>query len=153
MDYEPEKGRSTNKTLVIVLSIVGGLILLLGLGCGGLLFWGLRTVGKELPVVRAEADAFLDDLNAGRLDDAYARTAQGFRDAQTFDQFKEFVTRFSVLTTHTSRSITGLHLHHQPGQTTPTVRVTVLGGSNSLSFTLIFVPESEAWKMQRLNIP
>src|SRR5262245_36843688 len=98
MSFPDETDRSSStKTLVIVLSVVGGLVLLGILGCVGLVFWGLRTVTTELPVAQAAATAFLDDINAGRLDEAYDRTSQGLRSALSREQFEAFVARFPVL--------------------------------------------------------
>jgi hypothetical protein len=50
------------------------------------------------------------------------------------------------LTTYTSRTGGSVFINKQPGITMATVRSTVIGPGNSLSFTLVLKKENEQWK-------
>ena len=108
---------------------------------------------RELPGVQASADAFLNDLGAQRIDNAYARTSKTFQSGQNLTQFRAWVKQYPALTTHTSRSYSGINIFQQPGETQGIVRATVLGPQNSLSFTLVLVKEDERWKVKSLTVP
>jgi hypothetical protein len=144
---------SSRKTLAIVLSLVGIVFLLCMGSCGGLLFWGLRTAMSTLPALQTSANAFLDDLGAGRVEAAYARTSVGFQANQTLAQFRAMVDQYPALKEHTSRSVNWVHVSQQLGGPIGTVQATVLSAHNSLSFTLTFVQEGEEWKVERFAVP
>ena len=102
---------------------------------------------------QAAADQFVDEIRAGQIDAAYARTTNSFQAIRTPDQFREFVKQYPALTTYTSRTAGGVFINKTPGLTTATVRVTVLGPGNSLSFTLILNKQNESWKVDQFNVP
>ena len=143
---------SSRKIWVLVLSLGGGLLLLCGLSCGGLVFW-MANMFRELPAVQVGADAFLDDLRAQHVAEAYARTDKAFQSKQSLEQFRAWVKQYPALTSNTSRSYTGLNIYQQPGGTQGIVKATVLGPNNSLSFTLILAKENEQWKIHSITVP
>ena len=106
-----------------------------------------------MPAVQASADAFLDDIVAGRIDAAYARTSTNFRATHNADQFQGLVDQYPALRAHTSRSYAFLNVSQQLGGPVGTVRMTILSSNSSLSFTLVFVQDEDEWKVDRLTVP
>jgi hypothetical protein len=152
-DYRPKRRQSSNKTLFIILGVVGGVLLLVVLGCVGLLYLGFSTFSK-FPNPTAEADVFLNDLKTGQVDAAYARTTRVFKTAQTAQQFQNLVKQYPALTTQTSRAYTGFNVYTGTGGSRANLHVMVTAGSgNSLSFTLVFTQEDGQWKVDQITIP
>ena len=102
---------------------------------------------------QATADQFIDEIRAGHVDVAYGRTTNSFQAIKTLHQFRGFVKQYPVLTTYTSRTSGGVFINKTPGVTTATVKSTVLGPGNSLSFTLMLKKENELWKVDQFSVP
>jgi len=137
--------------------LVGGVGCVVVLGCGGLItagvYWGVRAFQTDLPAAAAAADAFLDFLQRGRTDDAYAATSAGFRGDQTPEQFRAFVGRFETLAAHTSRTTNGVRLFHGPEGKQVFVQVTLHAPNNATTCTLLLVDEGDAWRVERITVP
>ena len=144
---------STAKTLIIIFSIIGGFAFLAILVCGGFIFWGIRSFGGDMAGAQAAADQFINEIRAGQTDAAYGETTNNFQAIKTLDQFREFVKQYPALTTYTSRTSGGVFINKTPGVSIATVRTTVIGPGNSLSFTLILNKQNESWKVDQFNIP
>lgn len=142
------------KILLLVLSIVGVVVLVVVLGCGGLIY---LVVTKFIPAVQSlqtSADAFVQDVRAGQLQSAYGRTTAGFQSRQTFAQFQAFVAQYPALSTHTSLTNGGANISSTTGAgTRGIVRYTAIGPNNSLSFTLILVEQNGQWRVDSITIP
>jgi hypothetical protein len=144
---------SGNKVILIVLAIVGGIGLVMVAACAGCGIWAFKSFTKDIPPAQASADAFLDDLKAGRIDAAYASTSNGFRAAQTLDQFRDFVKRLDTLKSQTSRSTVSSRLFQGTGGKQVTLIMTLHAPNNAMSCTLIMVEENGQWKVERLSVP
>ena len=84
----------------IVLSLTAGLILLAGAVCGGCLYQGVVDVSEVARV----SDAFMDDLAAGRLEAAYASTAQATKAVTTEEAFRAAYDFYPALKNQAGRA-------------------------------------------------
>jgi hypothetical protein len=142
------------KLLLLILGIVGVIVLLVVVGCGGLIYWAWTRVGPEFQALRTSADAFVQDIHAGQLQSAYGRTSSGFQMSQTFPQFQAFPAQYPALASYTSLTCTGFNITSMAGVgTRGTVRYTAVGPNNSLSFTLILVQQNGQWQVDSFTVP
>ena len=95
---------------MLILGIVGGVILLVVAGCAGLVIWTVNRASEGFDqmmasvVAETTADAWMDDLQQGKLKLAYDATSSGFKAKQSQQQFEQFVARNPTLTKHTFRT-------------------------------------------------
>jgi hypothetical protein len=105
-----DNGGSGNRTAVTIAAIVGGVIVVFLLVCGGLVYVGLRAFEsmKEMvqPMVESIeqmaqsqviAEAFLAEIRANNLDAAYQSTTEGFKRRMSRQAFEELVQRHPEL--------------------------------------------------------
>jgi hypothetical protein len=144
---------SGNKVILIVLAVVGGVGLVVVLACAGCGIWAFKSITKDIPPAQASADAFLDDLKAGRTDAAYGSASSSFKTTQTLEQFREFVNRFDTLKTQITRSTESSRLFQGTGGKKVTLKMTLQSPNNAMSCTLIMVEENGQWKVERLSVP
>ena len=102
MSQEPQ-GSSSNRTILIVVSIIAGVVLLV-VGCcgvGGYFIYqamapaissGMQMVA-DLQQGQLAGQAFLTDLAADHLDEAYKRTSKNFQNSQDLEAFRKFMTK------------------------------------------------------------
>jgi hypothetical protein len=153
MARREERGKSGTRTLIIILCVVGGGFLLAALACGGCIYFGVKAF-PEIQAAQQSADLFLNDLGAGRVDQAYqTHTTQAFQASQSLAQFRAWVNQYPAVTTQTSRQYSGVRIHSGTGGTQAFIQATVLGPNNTLSFTLILVKENDQWKVNRITVP
>jgi hypothetical protein len=143
---------SINRTLLIVLIVLGSAGLLVVLACAGCGLWTFKALSTDLPPAREAADAFLDDLKFDRVKEAYAKTSQGFQNAQTFERFRDYVDKFSTLKTHTSRTFDGGRVFQGTGGKQATITMTLHSANKAMPCILTMVPEDGEWKVQYLSI-
>jgi hypothetical protein len=142
------------KILLLVLGIVGVVLLLVVLGCGGLTYLVWTKFVPTFQSLQTSADAFVEDIRAGQLQSAYGRTSTSFQARQTFPQFQTFVARYPALSTYTSLTSVGVHVASTTGTgTRGTIRYTAIGSNNSLSFTLILVEQNGQWCVDSITFP
>jgi hypothetical protein len=106
MSFAEDRG-SGNKTLLIVFGILGGVLLLALLVCGGLAFFAVRTIGpvmnKTMQMVEdmtqgmAAAQTFLENIRSDQLDDAYTATTDAFQKRMDRQAFEDLVHRYPAL--------------------------------------------------------
>src|SRR5262245_26634621 len=106
MSYERER-ESSDKTLLIVLSIIGGVLLLGLVICGGLAFYAVQTFGtiaektmkgfEDMVESMAAANDFLENIKADRLDAAYQATTERYRQQVNREAFGELVKQHPPL--------------------------------------------------------
>jgi hypothetical protein len=156
MSSEDAAPRSGNRTVLVVLLIVAAVLLIVGLACAGLValaVWGVNMAMTQMTALTTTTDAFLNDLQANRVQAAYDQTSQGFHARLSREQFAALVKKYPALTTWTSRSYNGFQVNTTPGSARATVRVTLVGPNNSLSCTLVLVEEGGQWKVDDLTAP
>jgi hypothetical protein len=142
-----------NKTLLIVLIVVGSVGLLATLTCAGCGLWAFKALSTDMPAARGAADAFLVDLKSGDVGAAYSKTSRGFQSAQTSERFRDLVERVSMFTTHTSRTFDGGRVYQGTDGTKATFKVTLHSANDAMPCTLTLVREDGQWKVQQMNIP
>lgn len=141
------------KILLLVLGIVALVVLLIVLGCGGLIYLVWTKVVPEFQALQTTADGFVQDIRSGQLQSAYGRTSAGFQASQNFAQFQGLVSLYPALTTYTSLTCSGINVSSNAGGTQGTARYTVIGPNNSLSFTLILVQQNGQWRVDSFTVP
>lgn len=153
MDAARESNTFPIKTLLLVLGIVAVVVLLIVLGCGGLIYVVWTKVVPEFQAIQTSADGFVQDIHDGQLQSAYGRTSAGYQARQNFAQFQALVAQYPALTTYTSRTCSGINVTSNAGGTHGTARYTVVGPNNSLSFTLILVQQNGQWRVDSFTVP
>jgi hypothetical protein len=147
-DYEREKAKSGKRTLYIVLGAVSGGLLLVVLGCAGLVYWGFESISNS-PMIH-EADGFLNDLKEGQVDAAHARTTKAFQERLPLAQFQAFLKSYPALTAQTSRSYKVANfIQGLSGK----VGVTVFGEGPPVEITLMLAEENGDLKIDDLSLP
>lgn len=148
--------RSGNRTVLLVVLLVAGVLLLGGLACGGLValaVYGVNMAVTQMATLTTTTDAFLNDLQANRVQAAYDQTSGGFHQRLSPEQFAALVKKYPALTTWTSHSYGGFQVNTTPGAARVTVRVTLVGPNNSLSCVLVLVEEGGQWKVDDRTLP
>jgi hypothetical protein len=143
---------TANRTLVIILAVVGSIGILAILACAGCGLWAFKALSTDLPPAREAAEAFLDDLKSDRIKAAYAKTSTGFQNAQTFERFGDYVDKFPTLKAHSSRTLDGGRVFQGTGGMQATIKMTLHSANKATPCILTMVPEDGQWKVQYLNI-
>lgn len=117
MSYADE-GKSGSNTTVIVLSIIGGILILGFLVCGGLAFVFIRTMkpmmeeiknmGEDVAKSTTLARQFLTDLHDKRFDDAYDMMSEDFQKRLSREELEEMVRQHPAFTESLPISENGL---------------------------------------------
>jgi hypothetical protein len=166
-DFDRGQSGSSNKTLWIVLGIVGGILLV----CGG----GITAVGfgvyylaksarekfevaqkqfqedNEVTLAQSAANDFLQDIRIGFVDAAYNKTSEGFKRRKNVFQFKQFVDLNPVLKGQALPQIT---IQRQAHATTATAKVTLQNNfGQQVNATIQLVKDGGFWKVDDLTIP
>ncbi|MBO0699376.1 MAG: hypothetical protein J2P46_13350 [Zavarzinella sp.] len=110
-------------------------------------------MGTDVPAANNAASQFLDLLQQGRLDEAYAATSTGFRARESPEQFKAFLKQYQALTGGTSRTGNGVRVFQNPSGKQAFVQVTVHAPSNATTCTLVLVEEGGGWRVDRITVP
>ncbi len=146
--------RSSNRPVWLILGAVGcGLLLM----CSGLIavfvIWGTRSFTTDIPAAQGVADQFLDRLQGGKIDDAYALTSTQFRAEQSREQFATFVKKFETLTRHTSRTQNGFRLFQDGSGKRVFIQMTLNAPNNAMTCTLVLIEEAGGWKVEKITVP
>jgi hypothetical protein len=151
-DQDPPR-RSSNKTLWVILAVIGGVGFVVVAACAGCGFFAFRSIATDIPPAQASADAFLADLQASRVDAAYASTSSTFKSAQSELQFREFVSRFSTFKSQTSHSYNDSRVNYTPSGKRAALKTTLRSADNAMSCTIIVVQDSGQWKVEGVTVP
>ncbi len=152
---EPNGGpprKSSNFLVIILVAVVGGGFALL-LCCGGCGFWFYRMYSSNMPAAEASANAFLDDLQDGRIEAAYASTSMGFQAATNLNQFRDFAKQFPALTMPANRNIESRSLNSTTSGKQATFKIVLNAPNNGITCTVIVTEENGQWKVLRFNVP
>jgi hypothetical protein len=132
--------------------------------CGGFFVLGMRSFRDAVQSAAAQgqqamqdeedaemaADAFMQDVAANRLNDAYARTTKEFQTRLKFAQFRDLVTKNPGLRGYQPLSL---------DESTYSPRLAIYTGTifaqngPQLSFTLQLAKEGTVWKIDRFTMP
>ena len=143
---------SSKKTLKIVLAIIGGSVLLVVLACGGLAYWATGMMA-DLQKAQAGADAFLDKIATGKVDEAYLSTSTAFQDHATPEGFRETIQRYPALARPTRRSLAGMRIVVKGQGPQAVFQYNLANDNNTLSLGMILVRQGDRWAVESLNLP
>jgi hypothetical protein len=160
--YDDDRGSSSSgtSTVLIVLGVIGGIVLLLALACGVGMYFVFRAASvamtgamqmvADLSDAQFVAQGFVNDLGAGRIDQAYSATSQGYQARQTKDQLKALVDKNPALK---NSNATAFITNQAPGATRMNAQVTATGTAGSVNCTVQLIKEDGQWKVDGFTIP
>jgi hypothetical protein len=175
MSYDDSRGSGSGcSTTVVVVGIIGAVILGIVLVCGGVAYYTIRSVApsinaavqmvQDIQKSQQAAYAFLEDIHADRLDDAYERTTPAFQTRVTRKNFDELVRRYPVLQRHDFKK-TELHteipeVRPEPGQIPPIPDVSSMPytlqlenpDGESIELTLVVVKQGDSFKVDKFEV-
>ena len=130
----------------IVLSLAAGSILLAGGVCGGC----LSLVAVDVAELARVSDAFMDDLAAGRLEAAYASTAQAMKVVTTQEAFRAAYDFYPALRNQAGRE-TGRWRIRNGDQAEVLYRIP--NPPNPVTMSVSLRKEQGQWRVQGFGIP
>jgi hypothetical protein len=109
-EYE-DSGGSGSRTAILIVGIVGGVVLVFLLVCGGLVYLGFKTMketfepmvenlkqmAQDIEQSQAVANDFLENIRANRLEEAYQSTTESFKKRVSRKGFEELVQKHPEL--------------------------------------------------------
>jgi hypothetical protein len=156
-ERRPPKSSGAGKTLLIVFGIIGGIVLVLVLGCGGVVYLVYRGMSgavasfkstfEDMQASQMAAENFMSDVAANRLDAAYKNTTKNYQSQQTLPQFKDFVQKNPGLKNYQPMSLQPMNLTSTASSFQGQIPGQIKG------FTVQVVKEGETWKVDRFTIP
>lgn len=154
MDYddeEPVRPRRKSNTGLII-GLVGGFIVLALLCCGGLAYFGFKTITKDLPDLQNTINTFLDHVQASNIPLARQQLTQNSQKSLSEEQLTALIARNPIMSKHVSRSMGGFNLQNNNLRKTATLQYQLTddaGQSQSVTFHLIV--ENDTWKIDRFG--
>jgi len=158
-DHQTPNRRSSNRSLFLILGIIGGFLCLIVVVCGGAIYLAVRTVlpqwraltmGDEIQRSELTAHYFMMKISGGGVDPAYASTTKEFQSRQTLQQFRDLVGKNPSLKDYNGDFA-------RDGDFDPdknTYRGTILSEKGkAMSFTVVTVKDGQSWKVDRFTIP
>jgi hypothetical protein len=170
----PRSSSSGNKDLVQVLGIIGGVLLLIALVCGGVGFYVFYTVRKaaskmqesiaanvekmqqeqqRTEAARELAQSFVDDLKDNQATVAYEATSANYQKKMSLEKFKALVKQRA--------KVIEQQLHLQPDPNTnpfgpnTVYRFTetiLIHGEGSFNLVIAVISEGNQWKVDQFSI-
>jgi hypothetical protein len=158
-DLEPSSRRSSRGYVLLIVGIIGGVLCVILLVCGGIIYLGVRTVlpawrsitmADEIQASEMAADRFMKMIARDGVEPAYAGTTQGFQSRQTLQQFRDMVDRNPTLKDYEW----GMALEKDFDPDRNTYRGTIEDRNGmTMSFTVVTVKDGQSWKVDRFTIP
>jgi hypothetical protein len=115
-------------------------------------YWSGGLIANSTTDMLATAKSFLEDVGAGRIDNAYARTSAAFRRQHSPEQFRSLLDMHPLLKTSATRQMNGYHIAANWTRGTADYDVTVLQAKASLPVRLRLVTEEAVWKVDELAV-
>lgn len=124
-EYADRRGSSSGtKTILIVLGVLGGLALVIIIGCAGMIGFGIFSFQKQMGGMigsMTASEAFIEDLHNDRVEAAYSMTSANFKTTMSRKQFDEFIAKNPLLTKHAYHSTRNANLPMGNNQKTATM--------------------------------
>jgi hypothetical protein len=158
-DDDRPSPKSSNTVLWVILGVGGGILLLVVLVCGGIMYVGysgfqkVKAVVEDVQAAQGSAEAFLTFLQGENVDKAYDVTGSGFKARQTKAQFERFVSDHPGLSPHDKRSSNSFQMNTNNGVTNYTARFSLTGPNGNMTCTLILVVENGQWVVDSITVP
>src|SRR5438876_1099271 len=151
--FRPSRRGASTRTVVIIVSIIAAVGAVAVVACCGVFGWMIYGVSQEAPAAQAAAEGFFADLQAGRVDEAYAGTTAGFKAGMSLEQFRGLVAAFPAMKTHTSRTVQLGTINRGTGGDVAIFKVALQAPAGATNCTLTLTKEGGAWKVHHLSIP
>jgi hypothetical protein len=157
MSREAEES-SSGKTVIIVVGIIAGVILVIVLACAGLGYFAFKAMGpafnsamqmaQDIQQANAAGLAFLGDLAADRLDEAYKRTSKSYQEGQNLEAFRKLIAKHPNVK-NSAYTMAGANV------TPPrfSFKFTLTGANGAVSGNIVVIKEGEEWKIDQFSIP
>jgi hypothetical protein len=149
---------SSNKTILIVVGIIAGVLLVIVAGCLGAFYLFIQAMkpavssmiemANDMQLAPAAAEAFLSDIAADRLDTAYERTSANYQKRQDLEAFRKLVAKYPAFK-NSSATVTNMQM--APGRCT--FQFTTNGANGSVSCRVVMIKEEESWKVDQFTVP
>ena len=130
----------------IALGLVAGSFLLAGGVCGGCLYRGKVDVAE----IRRVADAFMDDLAAGRLEAAYASTARAMKAGSSQEAFQAAYDFYPALKNQAGRAVGRWRIYNGDQAE---VLYRIPNPPNPVTMSVSLRKEGGHWRVQGFGIP
>jgi hypothetical protein len=170
MSYAEETPSSGNKTLLIVVGVVGGVLIVALLICAGVVYLMVNAARQAAQAMKpmmemmqdiqkapGVADAFLADIRAGRLDAAYRSTTEAFKKRMSEKEFTELIEKHPAF--KESAELVNMDTNQagkqaQPFPSTYRFRYTAASkdDKNRIEFTVTVDKENEQLKVDQLQV-
>ncbi len=167
---------------VKIIAIIAGVVVILFLGCGGLIFLGcysmkrsvdkmqqqmfsqmdkmqeeqkLRQAGaqnSDKTLSKQAAEKFLAEVKARRYDAAYQLTSVAYRKDNTKKEFQDYVTKHFEALTGTGGSPLREDFSAPDQGTTYTVTRKAFVSGSFVDVTLTMIKENGGWKVDQLRV-
>ena len=115
-------------------------------------YWSGGLIANSPTDMLATAKSFLEDIGAGRIDNAYGRTSASFRNHHSPEQFRSLLDKHPVLKTNTTRNVNGYEIISTWTRGAAEYNVTLLQAKESLPVQLRLVTEEAVWKVDELAV-
>jgi hypothetical protein len=112
-------------------------------------YWKGGLIAMSTTDMLSTAGAFLDDIGAGRIDSAYARTTNNFRARHSLTQFRALIDEQPLLKEPAARQLGDYDLktrHHIQGNAT--YRCVLQAAKTSLPVKLVLTTEQAEWRIE-----
>ncbi len=152
---------NSSRTILLILGIIAGVVVLMGLICGGLVYFGVKIVQNMVhdaeqarqtyEDAKGAANRFLDQLANNQVEPAYQSTSANFKTLRTKQQLDELVKPYRDLLR--SRRLTDEG--DKGGMSTRDsyeYRYLVGGQRRSVKFIVVVVKENNIWRVDRLDV-
>jgi hypothetical protein len=115
-------------------------------------YWSGGLIANSPTDMLATAKSFLEDISAGRVDNAYGRTSASFRRQHSPEQFRSLLDKHPLLHTTATRQMDGYDIAPTWTRGTAEYKVTLLQAKASLPVRLRLVTEEAVWKVDELAV-
>ena len=140
---EPKRDVRSGKTLLVVLLCVLAL-----LAVGVFWMWSGRPTQPDVDAGRAVAEQFLQQIRAGKADQAWASTTAEFKSAQGRETFAKFVKDHPLLSTPTAF----VAVQTVSVQDSPRAEYTYRGTDGKGTVRLLAGDEQGMWRIDRMTV-
>ena len=115
-------------------------------------YWSGGLIAHSTTDMLASANVFLEDVGAGRSDNAYARTSSRFRKEHSPEQFRALIGKQPLLKSQPTRQIDGYSVTRSWKQGKADYRAILRVAKESVPVKLTLVTEEAEWKVDDVAV-
>jgi len=152
----PQPQKNSNRTLWIILGVVGGVLVLACVLCvGGIFFLGAQVVNNPTIASTLAVTTFCADEESQQYPQAYNRLSSSMKNQMTQDQFVQRSQSLDTSQGTVSQCTPSTNGNNPATDTSASIPVTVTRGTGSTATTtngtITMVKESGAWKIDSID--